>query len=210
MTDESNMPRCELCGEPMPEGETMFKFHGFSGPCPAPPLPRSAAINWQTSYERALARIAALEADLARAEDALRQAKSVRDTFALALVGLVDKGDNLQGHQVDKTPNSQVPNDDEVICPNCVHQFRAIPPNVQAELAESDDRARRLAEWLDAERERREAAEKDAARYRWLRGDAPTHSERWPRWNLQRWDGRCWHSLERGALDAAIDAAMKD
>ena len=63
---------------------------------------------------------------------------------------------------------------------------------------------------LAAERGRRGAAEKDAARYRWLRGDAPTHSERWPRWNLQRWDGRCWHSLERGALDAAIDAAMKD
>ena len=37
-----------------------------------------------------------------------------------------------------------------------------------AELAESDDRARRLAEWLDAERERREAAEemlRDASKY---------------------------------------------
>lgn len=64
MTDKSNLPRCELCGEPMPEGESMFKFHGFSGPCPAPPLPRPAAINWQTSHERALARIAELEAAL--------------------------------------------------------------------------------------------------------------------------------------------------
>jgi predicted amidophosphoribosyltransferase len=25
---------CGLCGEPMPEGEEMFKFHGYSGPCP--------------------------------------------------------------------------------------------------------------------------------------------------------------------------------
>lgn len=25
---------CQLCGEPMPTGETMFKFHGYSGPCP--------------------------------------------------------------------------------------------------------------------------------------------------------------------------------
>ena len=33
--------RCELCGEPMPLGETMFKFHGYSGPCPKPPLPAS-------------------------------------------------------------------------------------------------------------------------------------------------------------------------
>lgn len=31
---------CEICGEPMPEGERMFKFHGYSGPCPKPPLPR--------------------------------------------------------------------------------------------------------------------------------------------------------------------------
>lgn len=30
---------CELCGEPMPLGEQMFKFHGFSGDCPKPPLP---------------------------------------------------------------------------------------------------------------------------------------------------------------------------
>lgn len=33
------MSNCELCGEPMPEGEAMFKFHGYSGPCPKPPLP---------------------------------------------------------------------------------------------------------------------------------------------------------------------------
>ena len=27
---------CELCGEPMPKGEEMFKYHGYSGPCPKP------------------------------------------------------------------------------------------------------------------------------------------------------------------------------
>ena len=31
---------CGVCGEPMPEGETMFKYHGYSGPCPKPPLPK--------------------------------------------------------------------------------------------------------------------------------------------------------------------------
>jgi hypothetical protein len=31
-------PRCGICGEPMPPGEEMFKFHGYSGPCPKPPL----------------------------------------------------------------------------------------------------------------------------------------------------------------------------
>lgn len=30
--------KCTICGEPVPEGETMFKFHGYSGPCPKPPL----------------------------------------------------------------------------------------------------------------------------------------------------------------------------
>jgi hypothetical protein len=29
---------CELCGDSMPPGEDMFKFHGYSGPCPKPPL----------------------------------------------------------------------------------------------------------------------------------------------------------------------------
>ncbi len=33
MTDT---PKCTICGEPMPEGEAMFKFHGYSGPCPKP------------------------------------------------------------------------------------------------------------------------------------------------------------------------------
>ena len=32
---------CFLCGEPMPNGETMFKYHGYSGRCPKPPLPKT-------------------------------------------------------------------------------------------------------------------------------------------------------------------------
>lgn len=36
------MTKCELCGEPMPAGEEMFKYHGYSGPCPKPPLPKAA------------------------------------------------------------------------------------------------------------------------------------------------------------------------
>lgn len=34
------MSKCELCGEPMPPGEEMFKYHGYSCDCPKPPLPR--------------------------------------------------------------------------------------------------------------------------------------------------------------------------
>lgn len=36
----SETANCSVCGEPMPIGEEMFKFHGYSGPCPKPPLPR--------------------------------------------------------------------------------------------------------------------------------------------------------------------------
>lgn len=34
----SEQPKCELCGEPMPENEEMFRVHGYSGNCPKPPL----------------------------------------------------------------------------------------------------------------------------------------------------------------------------
>jgi hypothetical protein len=54
------------------------------------------------------------------------------------------------------------------------------------------------------------ACREDAERYRWVRGDVPEHSVRWARWELRRWDGKCWHSLQRAALDAAIDAARKE
>jgi len=36
--------KCEICGEPMPEGEESFKYHGYSGPCPKPPLPKSTEM----------------------------------------------------------------------------------------------------------------------------------------------------------------------
>ena len=39
------MSNCELCGEPMPVGEEMFKCHGYSGNCPKPPLPKRESDN---------------------------------------------------------------------------------------------------------------------------------------------------------------------
>lgn len=35
----SSDARCKLCGEPMPLGEEMFKYHGYSSECPKPPDP---------------------------------------------------------------------------------------------------------------------------------------------------------------------------
>jgi hypothetical protein len=40
-TTATKSPTCELCGDPMPAGEEMFKFHGYSGPCPKPIKPLS-------------------------------------------------------------------------------------------------------------------------------------------------------------------------
>lgn len=34
---EREIVTCRLCGEPMPPGEEMFNYHGYSGPCPKPP-----------------------------------------------------------------------------------------------------------------------------------------------------------------------------
>ncbi len=50
---------CGLCGEPMSEGEQMFKFHGYSGPCPKEPLAsREGSFNWgnfgKLAYEKYL------------------------------------------------------------------------------------------------------------------------------------------------------------
>jgi hypothetical protein len=38
---EDTRALCQLCGEPMPAGEGMFYYHGYSGNCPKPPLPRN-------------------------------------------------------------------------------------------------------------------------------------------------------------------------
>lgn len=39
----TEIARCQICGEPMPPGEEMFNFHGYSGNCPKPPLRPTAA-----------------------------------------------------------------------------------------------------------------------------------------------------------------------
>lgn len=43
---------CGVCGEPMPPGEEMFKYHGYSGPCPKPPLPKKPPPEFAWVIER--------------------------------------------------------------------------------------------------------------------------------------------------------------
>jgi len=85
----SEQPKCEVCGEPMPEGEQMFKFHGYSGPCPKPPLPKPQwvvhvigpdDVHPQPDELTALREANALNKALARRE------RSELDPFCMAVV----------------------------------------------------------------------------------------------------------------------------
>ena len=70
----SEQPKCQLCGEPMPEGEEMFNYHGYSGPCPKPQLPKQGEIQHDTDAKGGFSqrikrnRIAELEKQLATSE----------------------------------------------------------------------------------------------------------------------------------------------
>ena len=70
--------KCALCGEPMPVGEEMFTIHGYSGPCPSPPLAAPVSREAQLEAENdTLKREVALweqhEAARRAETDALRQ-----------------------------------------------------------------------------------------------------------------------------------------
>lgn len=68
----SEQQKCGLCGEPMPPGEEMFEYHGYSSPCPK--LPPGA---------KKLFGLSEAEVDLLLAENAAL--KSRIDTIAAAL-----------------------------------------------------------------------------------------------------------------------------
>ena len=51
--------------------------------------------------------------------------------------------------------------------------------------------------------------ERDAARYRWLRGDVSSESIRWRRWEIRTLSFGCWDPIKYDALDRAVDAAIK-
>lgn len=48
--------------------------------------------------------------------------------------------------------------------------------------------------------------EEDAARYKVLRGDAPSHSLRWRIIEVRHWDGRWWEDRRNDVLDRIVDA----
>ena len=98
-------------------------------------------------------------------------------TLFMALRDLLRRGSRLSAARDANRIGPDTPDCDMVICPQCTSQFRAIPVNVQRELAE---------------------AERDAARYRWIRS---------PKSGQLGW----WHikyNDDPAKIDAAIDAAM--
>jgi hypothetical protein len=80
------MINCEVCGEPMPLGEEMFKYHGYSGKCPKPPLKRegkptneeleSELATIRADHERIIASWKAEENDWREMNDRLRKWKA--------------------------------------------------------------------------------------------------------------------------------------
>ena len=71
----SDQPKCQLCGEPMPPGEEMFNFHGYSGPCPKPPLKEEedndGKPNWdKMSRDQAISLLKKIRNSLIGCEDA--------------------------------------------------------------------------------------------------------------------------------------------
>lgn len=48
--------KCGICGEHMPRGEEMFQYHGYSGPCPKPPLPSEPTELEKLQSQLAIAR----------------------------------------------------------------------------------------------------------------------------------------------------------
>lgn len=159
------MSNCSICGEPMPPGEEMFKFHGYSGSCPKPPLPsfvsvmaialddaaylRDLAAYIDPVYKRRLTEIAA-KLDHAKAESAAEIAdlKHQVSEQALKYLSAMGQWDELEADLRQRLESSQI-------------QTR------QAD--ERGDEAMRRAHDAEA---RLEVAEKDAARYQHIKANA--------------------------------------
>lgn len=75
---ERTETNCRLCGDPMPEGEAMFKYHGYSGPCPKPPMPKPEEILTMSESELA----AALAKNGETTESAATKARTIFERVA--------------------------------------------------------------------------------------------------------------------------------
>lgn len=95
------------------------------------------------------------------------------------------------------------------VCPVCAPQMfdgdgNLLPPEPTPLEAAKQEIKRLRAELAEVQR--------DAERYRWLRGDScADHSVRWTQWEVRCWEAPRWtDDLRRDALDAAIDRARDE
>lgn len=85
--EAQQVPVCELCGEPMLESESMFKFHGYSGPCPKPPLNvskaqvrRFDAESWVCVHCRPSSDVVQVTSNIADEEAAEKYATAIKES----------------------------------------------------------------------------------------------------------------------------------
>jgi len=71
------MSECKLCGEPMPDGEEMFNYNGYSCDCPKPPL---KADPYTKEYFEQVD-IASIKARLADAEKAYKNGNKMEPDY---------------------------------------------------------------------------------------------------------------------------------
>lgn len=83
-------PKCGLCGEPMPAGEEMFKFHGYSGPCPKPIAIKSMQPDQSVRLRAALVGLVGVDGreELEQMEAVIRQSPAPDDDKVAALNGI--------------------------------------------------------------------------------------------------------------------------
>lgn len=103
------MTNCELCGEPMPPNEQMFKYHGYSGGCPKPPItsrPSPAPVQARTPermFDNAETEVAYLkkirdqqDAEIARLTHFVGEVRKDRDAAICEIQRLYD----IRGEQI--------------------------------------------------------------------------------------------------------------
>lgn len=98
MNEEKAM--CELCGEPMPKGEEMFKFHGNSGPCPKPQL--TAAQKLEPVIDKMLTE---MKIELMAAMEKFPKFNSAHEGFAVLKEEVDELWDEVKTNQSMRNPN---------------------------------------------------------------------------------------------------------
>lgn len=136
---------CELCGEAMPPGETTFKYHGYSGPCPKPHIEKPKEPDWKWEYENLCKFATQYEEVRDECQAALAIMKSRASQFESTLLATIAERDEANEglHEVRALVNANFE--------NVVHDVRLIVEErdeLKTELAKRDERIEKLRDGL--------------------------------------------------------------